>query len=145
MIYLGADHRGFELKEKIKEWLSEWKEEFEDLGNEVYDKSDDYPVYASRVAEAVGLDSKAKGIVICGSGIGVSIVVNRYKGARGALGFDRRQVRHGVESDNINVLSLASDYTGFFKARKLIKSFLSASFKQDSEDIRRIKKIEEVL
>jgi ribose 5-phosphate isomerase B len=141
-IYIGADHRGFKLKEKLKEWLKEGQEEFEDVGNDRFDFKDDYTDYARKVAEAVGLDKVAKGVVICGSGIGVSIVVNRYKGVRGAIGFDLKQVKHGVESDNINVLCLAADYVSFNEAKRLIKSFISSSFKKEPKDIRRIKKID---
>lgn len=142
MIYLGADHRGFKLKEKLKTWFKEGKQEFEDVGNSEFDPKDDYPDYAKEVAEAVSLDKVARGVVICGSGIGVCMVVNRYKGVRGALGFDQIQVKHGVESDNINVLCLASDHVSFNQAKRLIKSFLGNSFKQKPKNIRRIKKID---
>ena len=81
--------------------------------------------------------------MVCGSGIGMCVAVNRFKSVRGALGFNRKQVRHGVESDRANILCLASDHTNNFKAKGLIKSFLSSNFKKDPEDTRRIKKIEE--
>jgi ribose 5-phosphate isomerase B len=144
-IYIGADHRGFKLKERLKEWLEKTEEEFEDLGNKQYEPEDDYPDYASQVAQAVGLDNAARGVVICGSGIGVNIMVNRYKGIRGAIGFDVKQVKHGVESDDMNVLCLASDHISFNKAKRLVRSFLKSNFQKEAKDIKRIKKLEETI
>ena len=108
MIYLGTDHRGFKLKEKIKEWLSEWGHEFEDLGNTVYDKGDDYPDFASAVARKVTENPREnRGILLCGSGVGMDIAANKFKGVRSALVWsdDEELVKHSRLDDGTNVLS----------------------------------------
>jgi ribose 5-phosphate isomerase B len=85
-IYLAADHRGFELKEKIKEWLKDWGYEYEDMGAFEYNKDDDYPDFVSKAAEAVANDpERSRGIILGGSGQGEAMVANRYEGVRGAV------------------------------------------------------------
>src|SRR3990167_8808632 len=86
MIYLAADHRGFELKEKIKEWLKEWGYEYEDMGAFEYNADDDYPDFISKAAEKVSQDSdNSRAIIMGGSGQGEAMVANRYKGVRAAV------------------------------------------------------------
>lgn len=86
MIYLASDHRGFQLKEKIKIWLKEWGYEYEDMGNLVYDKDDDYPDFINKVAEAVANNpEQSRGIILGGSGQGEAMAANRYKGVRAAV------------------------------------------------------------
>lgn len=85
-IYLAADHRGFQLKEKIKIWLKEWGYEYEDMGNFIYDKDDDYPDFISKAAEKVSQDPEnSKAIILGGSGQGEAMVANRHKGVRAAV------------------------------------------------------------
>lgn len=140
MVYLGADHRGFELKGKIKTWLTEWGYEVEDCGNDHYDKEDDYPDFAMKVAKKVTAGNT--GIVICGSGIGVSVAANRHAGIRCALGFNTDQVKHGRENDDINMLALAPDYTSEEEMKSMIKVFLETPFSGLERHTRRIGKIE---
>ncbi len=142
-VYLGADHRGFELKEKIKEWLVGWGVGYEDMGNKQLDIKDDYPDYALKVGKAVG-KSNSKGIVICGSGVGVNIAVNKVNGARSVLGFDVEQVKHGVEYDQANVLSLAADYFNEKKAKMMIDVFLKTEYGKQERNIRRVEKIKKI-
>lgn len=86
MIYLASDHRGFELKEKIKTWLEEWGYEHEDMGAFVYDENDDYPDFISKAAEKVSQEPEnSKAIILGGSGQGEAMVANRYKGVRAAV------------------------------------------------------------
>ena len=86
MIYLATDHRGFELKEKIKIWLKEWGYEYEDMGNFVYDENDDYPDFILKAAEKVSQDPEnSKAIILGGSGQGEAMAANRYKGVRAAV------------------------------------------------------------
>src|SRR3989338_1704951 len=86
MIYLATDHRGYELKEKIKTWLIEWGFEFEDMGAYKYDENDDYPDFMHKAAEAVANDpERSRGIILGGSGQGEAMVANRHKGARAAV------------------------------------------------------------
>lgn len=86
MIYLATDHRGFELKEKIKTWLTEWGYEFHDFGAYEYNADDDYPDFVRKAAEAVANDPEhSRGIILGGSGQGEAMVANRYKGVRAAV------------------------------------------------------------
>lgn len=143
MIYLGADHRGFALKEKIKTWFSEQKIEFEDLGNTRFDKQDDYPDFASAVAEKVSQSSENFGILFCGSGAGMDITANRRRGVRSVLGYDAYQVKMARKNDDVNVLSLAADFISEEMAKKLISTFLKTPFSGEERHIRRIEKIEQ--
>jgi len=143
MIYLGADHRGFALKEKIKGWFSEQKIEFEDLGASSLDPQDDYPDFAKRVAEKVSQSPDAFGILICGTGAGVDIVANRKRGIRSVLGYDPYQVKMARANDDVNVLSLAADFISEEAAKKLIFTFLKTPFSGGQRHQRRIEKIEQ--
>ncbi len=144
-IFIGADHRGFEMKNKLIEYLQEKNIRVEDMGNYQYDPLDDNPDFGQKVAQAVlqNLDNH-RGIVICGSGIGVSIAANRFKGIRCALGFDENQVQHGVENDYINVLAIPAEYMDLEKTQRLINAFLSAKQKDDEKYVRRMKKLDTV-
>lgn len=145
-IFIAADHRGFELKNKIIEHLQEKNIRIEDLGNYQFDPQDDYPLFARKVAQAV-LQNPAEhvGIVICGSGVGVSIVANRFRGIRCAIGFQKEQVVHARENDHINILALPSDYVEFEKTKELINAFLETEAKQDEKYYRRIKEQDEAV
>jgi len=139
-LHLGADHRGFKLKEKLKKWLAEKKIKFKDLGAKKFDANDDYPDIAEKAAEAI-VKGENKGILICGSGAGVAIAANKVKGARAAIGFNPRQVKKMVEDDNLNILCLASDYISKFKAFQLTKIFITTQFKNKGKYLRRVEKI----
>jgi ribose 5-phosphate isomerase B len=142
-ILIGADHRGFFLKEKIKKYLSEkYKYRLIDVGNYFYDIEDDYPDFAKALAEK--FDKNSLGILICGSGVGVSIVANKFKGIRCGICFDERQAKAAKEEDNINVLALPADFVSFQKAKKIINEFLKSKFKRKEKYIRRIKKINQI-
>ena len=144
-IFIAADHRGFELKNQLIEYLHEKNIRIEDLGNYEYEAEDDYPDYAKKVAQAVlQKPDEFLGIVICGSGVGVCIAVNRFKGIRCGLGFEPAQVKHIREHDHINVLSLASDYVNEDMAQKLVDAFLSTQPKREEKYLRRISKIDQL-
>lgn len=140
MLYLGADHRGFKLKEKLKEWLSQKKVVFEDLGIKTFKPDDDYPDIAKLLAGKV-IKNKSKGILICGSGAGMAIAANKIKKIRAAIGFKPGQVKKMVEDDDVNILCLAADYMSKFKAFQLTKIFAQSKFKNKGKYLRRVKKI----
>lgn len=142
MIYIGADHRGYNLKEKIKTWLKDWGYEFEDLGNLKFDPEDDYPDYALAVAERIsrGIE-EVRGILVCGSGVGIDIASNKVKGIRCGLGFTKEQVKMARKNDDINCLALAADFIDEEKAKNLIKIFLETPFSGEAKHKRRIEKI----
>ncbi|MDD3679270.1 MAG: RpiB/LacA/LacB family sugar-phosphate isomerase [Candidatus Shapirobacteria bacterium] len=141
LIYLAADHRGFFLKEKLKLWLESKNYQVRDFGNLVFNDQDDYPDFSRGLAEELNQNPNNKGIVICGSGIGVDIVVNRFPGVRCGLGFNKKQVSHGRLFDNINCLALAADFTNFIQAKKLVWFFLKTSFTDQKKYKRRLEKI----
>jgi len=143
MLYLGSDHRGFKLKEKLKEWLTSKKIAFIDLGAKKFDPNDDYPDIAKKLAEIV-VSKKGKGVLLCGSGGGICIAANKAKGIRAAIGFNPQQVAKIVEDDDLNILCLAADYTRKFKAFQLVKVFINSQFKNKGNYLRRVGKIREI-
>lgn len=140
-IFIGTDHRGFDLKTQIVTWLKENGHVVVDHGAMEYSRNDDYVDFASAVGESISHDELSKGIVICGSGIGVDIAVNKFPNVRGGLGFKEEQVKAAREDDDINVLSIASDFTDFEESKKLISVFLETNFKPTENHTRRIEKI----
>ncbi len=147
-VYIGADHRGFRLKEAVKKWLLGQGIDLQDLGSKTYDSQDDYVYYAYRVAKQVKNDlkenKKTVGIVICGSGVGVEVVAGKEKGIRCGLGFSVPQVKAARSDDDITVLALAADFMSTLLAKKLIKAFLETPFSKKERHVRRIRKIEEL-
>lgn len=142
-IFIGADHRGFELKNKLIEYLQNKNIRVEDLGNYEHDPSDDYPDYAHKVAQAVLQNPKDfLGIVICGSGIGVCMAANRHVGIYCGLGLSPEQVKHGRENDHINILSLSSEYHTQPQAEAMIDVFITATPVQNAKYARRLQKID---
>ncbi|HUS50266.1 MAG TPA: ribose 5-phosphate isomerase B [Candidatus Paceibacterota bacterium] len=145
MIYLGADHRGHNLKEEIKKFFELEKIEFKDLGNLNYDENDDYPDFVKKVVERVlSKPKKDKGILICGTGIGMSIAANKFKGIKAGLCLSGYMAKRAIEEDDINILCLAADITDVGTSKKIIKEWLKAKFKNEERYKRRIKKILEI-
>jgi len=146
MIYLGTDHRGYELKEKIKEWLSEWGYKYEDMGAHEYNKDDDYPDFISLVGEKISADPSSRGIILGGSGQGEAVVANKYKGVRAAVyyGGSKEMIIHTREHDDANILSLAADFIEEQDAKEVIKLWLDTSFPGEERHVRRLEKIKQL-
>lgn len=145
-VFIGSDHRGYELKEKITKWLFEWEYEFVDLGAHSFDGGDDYTKYASQVASLVVENKNSQGILLCGSGVGVDVTANKFDGVRASIGIDAEQVRRGRTDDDMNILVIAAEHTGEHETKEMIKTFLEAKFDEKARHVRRlqeIKKIEE--
>jgi ribose 5-phosphate isomerase B len=144
-VYIGADHNGFEMKNKLVNWLTEHDYVVHDCGNTKHDPADDYPDYASCVAEGVknALES-SMGIVLCGSGIGVDIVANKYHGVRCGLGINVDHVKHGRANDDINVLSIPADHISQDLAIEMVKTFLETDFSYEERHVRRRDKIDQI-
>ena len=140
MIYIGADHRGFRLKEEISKWLENQHYEFRDLGAKSYDKEDDYPDYAIKLSETVAIEG-AKGILICGSGAGASVAANKVKGIRAGLCTSEKQAKAARNDDDINVLCLSADAVSVEDNIKIVSIFLATMFSSEERHIRRINKI----
>lgn len=142
IIYIGADHRGFELKGQIKNDLKLAGYTVTDVGAEVYDKDDDYPDFAVKVAERISLESEtARGILICGSGVGVDVVANKFKNVRCALASNPDQAFDSRHDDNSNILSLGANYLDHEAAKKIVVTWLETPFGGDERFKRRLDKI----
>jgi len=127
-IAIGADHGGYDLKVLAGEWLKADGHEVLDVGAHSYDGSDDYPDFALLVGEALQSGQVARGIVICGSGVGACMAANKVKGVRAGLCHDTYSAHQGVEHDDMNALCLGARIIGVELARELIASFLNAEF-----------------
>jgi ribose 5-phosphate isomerase B len=143
-IYIGSDHRGFKLKEKLAQWLFKWKYKFSDMGADFLDPKDDYTLYAEKVALMVRDNRGSKGILLCGSGVGVDVVANKFDGIRASVGKSPSQVRAGREDDDMNVLVLAADHTKEIEAKEMVKVFLETKFDRKSRHKRRLREIERI-
>lgn len=143
MIYLGADHRGFKLKEQIKTWLIAQKYSVNDCGNLIFDPHDDFPDFTFAVADKVAVDPQARGIVICGSAGGVTIAANKVIGIRCVTAVNINDVIHNRQHDNVNILALSSDFTSLDEAKKMITVFLNTKYLAEERHVRRLKKIAE--
>ncbi len=143
-IYLGADHRGFELKNHIKTILTSQNISYEDLGNTEYDPHDDYPIFAERVAKKVAEEKEVLGIVFCGSGAGVDITANKIDGVRSVLAISPEQVEAARRDDKVNVLAIASDYTDTEQVEKIITAFANTPYEATAKRERRLEQIETI-
>lgn len=145
VIYLGADHQGFQLKEDIKSFLQEKGYEVVDMGNTDEVPEDDYPDFAAKVAEKVGLDPEnGRGILVCGSGVGMDIVANKFRNVRSALAATPEQAFAARNDDDTNILSLASHSVTNELAKKIISVWLQTPFSGAERHRRRIDKIKRI-
>lgn len=127
MIIIGCDHGGFELKNKLKEYLLQRGEKVLDVGAEVYDELDDFSYFAKLVANNMKSNG-CRGIAICGSGVGMCIALNRYKGIYAVNGIDHEKVALSRKHNNINALALGGRMVSFEDARKMVDAFLETEF-----------------
>lgn len=142
MIALGCDHGGYELKQEIIRHLEEREIEYKDFGCDSLE-SVDYPVYAKKVANAVASGECEKGILICGTGIGISIAANKVKGIRAALCTDCFMAEATRLHNDANILALGGRVVGTGLALKITDTFLDTEFSNDERHIRRIAMIED--
>lgn len=140
-IYMGADHRGFKLKEKLENWLKEKKYSVEDMGAYELDKTDDYTLYAEKVALMVRDNLGSRGVLLCGSGVGVDVTANKFDGVRASIGKSAEQVKAGRKDDDMNVLVIASDFTKELDAKKMISAFLKTRYEKIARHERRLEEI----
>ena len=142
-IAISADHGGFELKNELKTFLSECYPEIEiiDAGAFEYDAEDDFPDMTKKLTEIIYNGKANKGIAICGSGVGASIVANKTSGIRAAVCHDVYSASQGVEHNNMNVLCMGGRVIKIGEAKKIVKSFLDASFIDEEKYVRRLNKI----
>ncbi len=143
-IAIGADHAGYDLKEKLKKHLQEQGYEVVDVGAHSYDKNDDYPDFARGVADLVGEQKVDRGILVCDSGIGVDIVANKTPGVRSALVHSVDLARRTREHNDTNVLSLGSMLVDEDTAVQITRTWLETDFTGEERHARRIAKIEDI-
>lgn len=141
MIAIGCDHGGFELKKKIMAHLDARGLEYKDFGT-YSDASCDYPIYGKAVAKAVASGECERGIVICGTGIGISITANKVPGIRAALCTDCFMAEATRQHNDANILALGGRVVGDGLALKIVDTFLGTPFSEGERHIRRIAQIE---
>lgn len=142
-IFIGSDHAGFDIKEKIKKYFEEKRIDYEDLGAGKLEKWDDYPVFAFRVAERVAkAKGKSLGILVCGTGTGMTIAANKVPGIRAVAAYDAYSAKMSRFDNNANILGLRGRNFSLNKIKKIINTWLSTDFSSVNRFKRRLKKIE---
>lgn len=145
LLYIGADHKGYTLKEALKNNLIQQGYQPQDVGNTANDSEDDYPKFAAAVGRSVqDSPTEARGIVICGSGAGADIVANKFQGVRSVLGFSTDQVFDARRDDDVNVLALPASFIDEEAAAQIVKVFLATPFSGEERHKRRIAEITEI-
>ena len=142
MIALGCDHGGYPLMKEIIKYLDENGIAYKNFGT-FSEESVDYPAYAKQVAHAVADGACEKGILICTTGIGISMTANKVKGIRAALCGDVFSAKATREHNDANILAMGARVTGPGLALEILKAFLETPFSNDERHIRRIRQIEE--
>lgn len=142
-VVLGSDHAGFEMKEQVRQYLQSQGIKVEDIGCNSTE-SCDYPDFALAVGEAIRSGACQRGILVCGSGVGMAIAVNKVPGIRAANIFDPTIAGLAREHNNINVLTLGARFTDLAKAQEIIQKFLTTPFAGDrhAKRVDKITKIE---
>ena len=142
MLALGCDHGGYPLMKEVIKYLDEAGIEYKNFGT-YSEESCDYPVYAKRAANAVVSGECDKGILICGTGIGISITANKIKGIRCALCHDCFSAKATRLHNDANMLAMGARVVGPGLAIEIVKNFLATDFSNEERHIRRIKQIED--
>ncbi|EKD99884.1 MAG: hypothetical protein ACD_22C00147G0001 [uncultured bacterium] len=141
-VILGADHGGFEIKEKLVTFLEEKNYVVEDMGAYQQSGDDDYVDYAKKAMLEMG--ESDRGLLLCRNGLGMCIVANKFKGVRCGLGFGLQGVRKGRIDDDINVLAIPVDYVSFEAIKEMVEIFLKTDASLEEKYVRRVKKIIEL-
>jgi ribose 5-phosphate isomerase B len=141
-IAIGADHAGFELKNQLGEALRQGGHEVSDFGTNS-GESTDYPDYAGKVARAVASGAAERGLLVCGSGVGMSIAANKVRGIRAALGVNLEEVRLTRAHNDANVLTLGARFVEPAAAGELVRAFLETPF-EGGRHQRRVAKLSQM-
>lgn len=141
MLYIGSDHGGFALKEKLKNFLKKQRISFQDVGAHAYNPDDDYPKYAEKTAREVVKNNSNLGILLCRSGQGVCMAANKISGVKAALCWNIKSAKHSRNDDNANILCLPADFLTFKEARAIVKKWLATRFSKEPRHTRRIMQI----
>ena len=142
IIAIGSDHAGFELKQEVRKFIADLGHEVLDVGAFKEDPSDDYPDFAESVGTALHEKKAERGVLICGSGVGVSVAANKMPGIRAAMCHDTYSAHQGVEHDNMNVIVLGARIIGSALANEVVGAFLKAQFQSNEPRfVRRLNKV----
>ncbi|MBM3257288.1 MAG: RpiB/LacA/LacB family sugar-phosphate isomerase [Candidatus Liptonbacteria bacterium] len=145
VIYFGADHRGFPLKEKLKAALQSQGYEIADMGATALDPADDYADFAAAVGRKVSLAAdQSRGVLVCGSGAGVDFTANKFPRVRSFLGITPDQVYDARHDDDVNVLCISANVIDENTAQKMLETFLATPFKGEERHRRRLMKVAQV-
>jgi ribose 5-phosphate isomerase B len=136
-LVISSDHAGLALKEELGKYLSQTGHQVIDLGAYQYEPLDDYPDFAEKVGEAIRRGDAPRGILICGSGVGVGVAANKITGIRAGICHDTYSAHQGVEHDDMNVLVLGARIIGSEVAKELAHAFLGATFQTTEERLTR--------
>jgi ribose 5-phosphate isomerase B len=139
-IAIAADHAGYELKQDLAPYIARLGHDVIDLGSHSTAPVD-YPDYAEAAGTAIIEGQAERGIIICGSGVGACVAINKLPGIRAAICHDTYSAHQGVEHDDMNVLVLGSRVIGSELARELVRAFLAATFSTDERHRRRLRKV----
>jgi ribose 5-phosphate isomerase B len=140
-ISIGADHAGYDMKQQLVELIKKLGHTVHDVGTFEPGKPDDYPDYAILVANDIRSANAERGILVCGSGVGVSVAANKFKGIRAGLCHDHYSAHQGVEHDDMNVLVLGARIIGPMMAQDATEAFLGATFSGEERHVRRLEKV----
>ena len=140
-IAIGVDHGGWSLKQAVVDELKKLGHTVVDCGAPTYNAADDYPDFARDVGKAIQRGEAERGIVICGSGVGVAIAATKMRGIRACLCHDTYSAHQGVEHDSMNVLALGGRIIGDELARELVRAFVGARFSGAERHVRRLTKV----
>lgn len=144
MLFIGADHAGFRLKEFIKKYLVKNKISFADVGALKENKDDDYPDFALKLSKLAAKNKGNKGILVCGTGIGMCIAANKVKGIRAAAVYDEYTAKFSRLHNDANVICLRGKEMDFERSLKLLKIWLNTKFSGEKRHMKRINKIKKI-
>src|SRR5689334_17548418 len=143
-VAVAGDHAGYELKQTLIPFLTKQGYEVIDLGADTGEVPSDYPVFAKKVAEAILSGQAERGVLVCGSGVGVSIAANKIRGIYAGLCHDTYSAHQGVEHDAMNVLCIGARVIGVEYAREIVSMFLHANFTGEERHVRRVGMVHEI-
>jgi ribose 5-phosphate isomerase B len=141
-LVIGSDHAGFPLKEDVRDYLTKAGHDMVDVGAYRVEPEDDYPDFAEKVGLALKQGVAPRGILICGSGVGVCVAANKIPGIRAGMCHDTYSAHQGVEHDDMNVIVLGARIIGSSLAYELVDAFINAKFiANEGRFVRRYKKV----
>jgi ribose 5-phosphate isomerase B len=146
-IYIGSDHNGFAYKQQLADFLRRSGHEVIDEGDQTLEPGDDFPLFAGKTVQGLlgDTDPEARGILICGSGQGMCIAANRFKGIRASLCWNLAEARSSRNDDDSNVLCLSASQTDFEAAQAIVTAWLATPFAGAERFVRRIKQLDELV